>query len=190
MNNFMGCISLIIDNKDKICVTYKSGQPNFSTYKRKYDHGFREIIDDNSREGCRGVNVPSKGYFLISDDDFVQAHDQKTYKAINKLEIPLKESETDDKMEILNIKVSPNEKYLAVLGGKNLIKGIEELWELHIYLLTSGSAFKHVKSIDLPEEFRSFSVSFEYMEKDQDSTLIFTDVNGIMKYNFMKEQLI
>jgi len=25
MNNFMGCISLIVDNKDKICVTYKSG---------------------------------------------------------------------------------------------------------------------------------------------------------------------
>jgi hypothetical protein len=93
-------------------------------------------------------------------------------------------------MEILNIKVSPNEKYLAVLAGKNLIKGIEELWELHIYNLTSGNGFKHIKSIDLPEEFRSFSVSFEYMEKDQETTLIFTDVNGIMKYNYLKEQLI
>lgn len=80
MNNFMGCISLQVDNKDKVCVTYKSGQPNFTTYKRKYDHGFLEIIDPTSREGCCGINIPSKNCFLISDDDYVQIHDEKTYK--------------------------------------------------------------------------------------------------------------
>jgi len=71
MNNFMGCISLQVDKKDKICITYKSGQPNFTSYRRKYDHGFREIIDATSREGCCGINVPSKHCFLISDDDYV-----------------------------------------------------------------------------------------------------------------------
>jgi len=84
MNNYMGCISLIVDNQDKICVTFKSGQPHFNTYKRKFDHGFREIIDATSREGCCGINVPSKGFFLISDDDFIQVHNEKTYKCIYK----------------------------------------------------------------------------------------------------------
>ena len=89
----------------------------------------------------------------------------------------------------MNIKVSPNENFLAVLAGKNLIKGIEELWELHIYNLTDDGGFQHITSIMLPEEFRSFSVSFEYMYTNQETTLIFTDVNGIMHYNFMKEEL-
>ena len=127
MNNFMGCISLIVDNKDKICVTYKSGQPNFSTYKRKYDHGFREIIDPTSREGCRGINVSKKHFFIISDDDYIQVHDEETYKMINKIDLPLSKSNTDDAIEILNIEISPDEELLAVLSGKNLIKGIEEL---------------------------------------------------------------
>lgn len=108
---------------------------------------------------------------------------------MNKLHVPLQESLSDDKIEILNIKVSPNENFLAVLAGKNLIKGIEELWELHIYKLTDDGGFQHITSIMLPEEFRSFSVSFEYKQTNQDTTLIFTDVNGIMHYNFMKEEL-
>ena len=86
----MGCISLIVDPIDKVCVTYKSGQPNFTVYKRKYDHGFKEIIENDSREGVCGVNVPKKGIFLISDDDYIQIHDEKTYKQIDKLDIPLK----------------------------------------------------------------------------------------------------
>ena len=70
MSNFMECIQLMFNNDQNICVTYKSGQPNFSVYKRKYDHGFREIIDATSREGCRGVNIPSKHVFIISDDNY------------------------------------------------------------------------------------------------------------------------
>lgn len=48
----MGCNSMIFDTKSSICVTYKDHQPDFKVYLRKYDHGFHEIIDSTSREGC------------------------------------------------------------------------------------------------------------------------------------------
>ena len=162
----MGCISLIVDNLDKICVTFKSGQPNFSIYRRKYDHGFREIIDATSREGCCGLNVPSKGFFLISDDDYIQVHNEKTYKSIYKHDIPLKESDTDDQIEILSIRISPKEDLLGVLSGKNLIKGIEELHQLHIYQMKGSldqkPEFILKKECNLPDNFRSFSVNFNF----------------------------
>jgi len=162
-----------VDNKDKICVTYKSGQPNFTSYKRKFDHGFMEIIEPTSREGCCGINVPSKNCFLISDDDYIQVHDEKTYKMNLKIDVPLQESATDDPIEILNIKISNNEKYLAVLAGKNLIKSIEELHSLHIYEIKSNSTFNLISSIELPEEFRYFAVNFDFCKKNPQSTVIF-----------------
>ena len=39
----------------------------------------------------------------------------------------MKESETDDKIEIITLQVSHNQDLVAVLAGKNLCKEIEEL---------------------------------------------------------------
>lgn len=89
MQNYMGCTSLGMDNNDKICVTYKSGQPDFQCYLRKYDHGFREIVNPESREGVCAVNVPSRNVFIVSDDDYLNIHDQNTYKRLVKYDIDL-----------------------------------------------------------------------------------------------------
>ena len=147
MQNFMGCTSLSIDNDDKVCITFKTRQPHITCFFRRFDHGFREIVDDESREGVSAVNVPSRHVFIISDDDYLSIHDHKTYKTMLKHDIELKESDTDDKMEILSIKLCPKQEYLAVLSGKNLIKEIEELHQLHVYKLEgtgSDISFKEV----------------------------------------------
>jgi hypothetical protein len=66
-------------------------------------------------------------------------------------------------MEILSIKLSPNEQYLAVLGGKNLIKEIEEVHSLHIFKINNeGTDYDMLYQRNLPEIFRSFSVTFEF----------------------------
>jgi len=162
MYNFMTCTSLMVDNDSKYSVTYKSGQPNMSIFRRRFDHGFQELFDNTkSREGCRGVNLNSANLFLISDDNQIQIRNEETFKTINTMIVPLQESTTVDAMEILNIKISPNEKYLAVLGGKQLIKEIEEVHSLHIFELTQeGNDFTLLFERNLPEEFRSFAVQF------------------------------
>ena len=124
----------MVDIQEKFSITFKSGQPNFNIFKRKYDHGFKELFDNvKSREGCCGANIESRNLFLISDDNYIQIRNEETFKIVNTVIVPLAESTTDDEMEILSIKISPNEKFLAVLGGKNLIKEIEEVHSLHIF---------------------------------------------------------
>jgi hypothetical protein len=87
----------------------------------------------------------------------------ETFKIVNTVIVPLSESITDDEIEILSIKISPNEEYLAVLGGKNLIKEIEEVHSLHIFKMNSdGTDYDLMKEIHFPDEFRSFSVTFEF----------------------------
>lgn len=70
-------------------------------------------------------------------------------------------SDTDEEMEIINIKTSPDEKLLAILCGKNLIKAIEEMHMLFVYELSENEDdFKMLYRIELPEEFRYFSKAF------------------------------
>jgi hypothetical protein len=93
-------------------------------------------------------------------------------------------------MEILNIKISPNEKYLAVLCGKNLIKEIEEVHSLHIFKMNdSGNDYTLLEARELDERFREFSVTFEFKKDKQDECVIFTNLNQIMTYNFVTNVL-
>jgi len=109
----------------------------------------------------------------------------------HKIDVPLKQSETDDNIEILNIKVSNDEKYLAVLSGKNLIKSIEELHSLHIYEISpDGKDWTLKTGTDLPESFRYFSVTFIFSNSSPETTILFADVKGIMKYNYITQTLI
>jgi hypothetical protein len=72
MFNFMTCTTFMVDIQEKFSITYKSGQPNFNIFKRKYDHGFKELFDNvKSREGCCGANIESRNLFLISDDNYI-----------------------------------------------------------------------------------------------------------------------
>ena len=91
----------------------------------------------------------------MSDDNQIQIINEDTFRTINTIIVPLKESDTIDEIEILNIKISPNEKYLAVLGGKQLIKDIEEVHSLHIFEMNEeGNDYKLLYERHLPEEFR------------------------------------
>ena len=70
----------MIDPEQNICVAYKINQPNFYIYQKKFEHGFLEIIDPQSREGCCGQSLASKDMYLISDDNFVFMNDVDTLK--------------------------------------------------------------------------------------------------------------
>lgn len=106
MQNFMTCDHMLIDCKERFCLTYKAGEPDLKIFMRKYDHGYIEKADHQSREGCTGTNIPSKNCFLISDDNVVSVHDEQTFKVLNKLQVPLNISETREPIEIINVRLS------------------------------------------------------------------------------------
>lgn len=57
MQNFMMCNQMMIDAKERFCLTYKTGEPDLKVFMRKYDHGYIEKADQTSREGCSGTNI-------------------------------------------------------------------------------------------------------------------------------------
>lgn len=91
-------------------------------------------------------------------------------------------------MEIISIKLSQNEQYLAVLSGKNVIKQVEELHQLTLYKVNSMKNFELLKIIPLDETLSDISQSFYFFEKEQDKCLILTNMEGMIKFNFMTNQ--
>jgi len=192
MFNFMQCNGFIMDREDKLCVTFKASQPGIKIYIRKYDHGFHETIDNISREGCCGMNIKTKEMFLITDDSHILKHSAKTFKVEQEIPLPLTISTTSDDIEILSIQMSSDEKYIAVLAGKNLIKEIEEIHELLVYDISSENMeFKLVQKIELPSEFKFISRNFYFYNNcDKMQELLFVDKAKIMKYNYMTQTCV
>lgn len=106
MQNFMYCEQMLITSNERFALTYKCGEPDLKVFLRKYDHGFIEKADQESREGCSGTNMHSKNCFLISDDNIVNVHDEQTFKVVQKIQVPLNISDTREPIEIINITVS------------------------------------------------------------------------------------
>lgn len=154
---------MIIDNKSNLCFTYKQNQDSFSIIKRRYDHGFHEIIDHQSREGFNGQNYPTKNIFVTSDTNYIYIHAEDTFQIMNRVQVPIAKSDTDDCMEIITSKTSQDESLLAVLVGKNLIKAVEEMHQLFIYKLSDKEDdFALLHRIDLPEKHRFLSKAFAF----------------------------
>ena len=42
MMNFMMCNQMMIDPKERFCLSYKTGEPHLKIFMRKYDHGYIE----------------------------------------------------------------------------------------------------------------------------------------------------
>jgi len=188
MNNYMGCSSIMFNQTNKLCLSFKLNEPNLIVLKRKYDHGFHETIDNTSREGNCGQNIVSKDCFLVSDDNFVEIHCAKSLRVINKIIIPMDISNTRDMIEILTIVVSKDESMLAVLTGKNLIKEIEELHQIFIYKIEPDLSFELLFKKNLPEDYRFFSKTFDFCEKHHENSLYLVSHSRLVNYNFKEDK--
>jgi hypothetical protein len=116
---------------------------------RKYQHNFQEQIDIRSKEAVDSQNMPLRKCFLVSDDDYISVFCNTCFSKLMKFNVPLKLSDTMDKMEIISIKVSRCQCYLAVITGRNLIKGIEELHQVFIYLVSGRKQYDLIYQHDL-----------------------------------------
>ena len=99
--------------------------------------------------------------------------------------VNLAESDTDDPIEILNIQADEIGEYMAILGGKQLIKDIEELHSLHIYLIDLEGNFELKQEFSIPENYRFMTTMFEFKKNHSDCTLIFCDKGSFLEVNYL-----
>lgn len=79
MFNFMGASQMMFGSKVRFCVTFKTNQPNFSIYCRKYYHNFKVAISNENLEGAVGANIAKSQQYIIADDREVTIYDMETY---------------------------------------------------------------------------------------------------------------
>ena len=109
----------------------------------------------------------SKGVFIISDDNYFLVYKESNHELIKKYKLTVSKSNSTEELEILNFKVSPNEKYLCFIVGKQLIKSIEELHELFIFEVGDDDLnFIKICKNHLSKDLRMYSREFVFEKTD------------------------
>ena len=72
------------------------------------------------------------------DNDFVKVYDSKDLKYKCQVQLELLPSETREPNEIIGFRISKNERYLAVITGKNLIRSEQKANQIFIYNIVSS----------------------------------------------------
>lgn len=62
-------------------ITYKTGQPNFTIYTRKYFHNFKVAISAENMEGSKGANLSKTHQYVMAEHQELVIYDDKKFKA-------------------------------------------------------------------------------------------------------------
>ena len=156
MNNFMQCSQMMFGAKVRNGITYKTNQPGFQIYKRKYYHNFKVQITNQNYEGALGANLGSMNAYIMCEKKNIGVYDQHDFQVLQQWSIPTKSS--GDDIEILYMAVSPDEQKIGICVGRQLIKDQQEITEIVIYQKNSQGKFEIEKLRDF--EFKDACIQF------------------------------
>lgn len=113
---------MMFGSKVRYCVTYKTNQKSFDIYRRKYWHDFKVPLSDENLEGSIALELEKMNAFLVSKIDRIIIYDCHTFAQIGELPISLLKADTREPNQVISMQKSQDEKLLAVISGKFLIK--------------------------------------------------------------------
>lgn len=133
MFNFMGCNQMMFGSKVKYGITYKTNQRSFDVYRRRYIHDYKVPVSHEILEGSMGLDLPTMKAFLITNIDKIYMYDSETYQRIGEMPITLLQTETREPNQIIALRKSNDETYVACISGKNLIMKQQKPNQLFIF---------------------------------------------------------
>ena len=121
MYNFMGCNQMMFGSKVRYGISYKTGMKSFDVYRRKYMHNLKVQTNKDKFDGSKVLEIASMNVFLVSKIDEVFIFDIDTYQLIGKIPITLLKDQAREPNQVIGMRLSKCENYLAIISGKNLI---------------------------------------------------------------------
>ena len=123
MLNFMSCDQMMFGSKRKYCVTYKNNQNDFEVYTRQFQHDFKVMVNEERFDGGIGVELESMEAFLVGKGNTIRIFDNSSFVESKSSSIHLEMSKSQDRYpnEVIGMAKCHNERFLAVITGKNLI---------------------------------------------------------------------
>lgn len=133
MNNYIKCNQMIFGSRSKYCIAFKTNQPCFEVFSRKYNHNFRAQVSHENLEGSMSIELLTMNAFIITKVDRMIMYDVDTFQACGEIPIKLLPANSREPNEIIGIQKSDDEMWLAVISGKNLIMNEQSQNQLFIF---------------------------------------------------------
>lgn len=168
MHNFMKCSQLMFGSRVRYGISYRVNQPGLIIYTRKYYHNFKVCISNQNYEGAVGDNLKYSYAYILALKKKIIISDQTTYQVKQEWEVPT----DDDKIEILYLTVSEDEKKVGVTLGKRLIKDGKEIDKLLIYKKDHDGVFQVEQLFKFP--FPDACIQFLFDCKNTDELIFFS----------------
>jgi len=170
MYNFMQCSQLMFGARVRYGIAYKTNQPGFQIYTRKFYHNFKVAISNENFEGARGGNLGSMGAYVMCEKTRIGIYNQDTYEPIQQWNVPTKSQK--DEIQILYMTISHDQTKIGVALGKALIKERFEITEIAIYKKGSNGKFGLEKLRDFDD--KDSCIQFSFNLKNSCELLFFT----------------
>lgn len=78
----MQCSQMMFGTKVRYGITYKTNQPGFSIYTRKYYHNFKVSLSSENKEGAKGVNLSSMNAYIMCEKTKMGIYNQDSFMPI------------------------------------------------------------------------------------------------------------
>lgn len=139
--------------------------------------------------------------FVVTEIKTLRFYHVDTFKEIEeaRIDIPLLESVTREPNQIISVRISKNEDYLAVISGKNLIMNEQFPNQLFIFRknkninVGESETFSLVKRIMIKDrpDFKKISMQFNFKKSrgsNEPTRLIFARQDALIELNIETEQ--
>lgn len=90
-------------------------------------------MTDVNLEGAFGVDLPSMKAFAVTQIDKVYLYSSESFQRIGELPIALLKTETREPNQIISIRKSQDDNYVACISGKNLIMKQQKANQLFVF---------------------------------------------------------
>jgi hypothetical protein len=133
MANYMGCSKMMFGRSKKSCITYKINEKAFEVSQRKFLHNLRIQVNSHNMEGAKAIEISSMKLIFVTKIEYLEMYSAKTFRKLGQIHIPLLKTEAREPNEIIGIAKSPDEKWIAIITGKNLIMDEQKQNQLFVF---------------------------------------------------------
>jgi hypothetical protein len=188
MVNFFETGMLVLGDKAPYAIAYKEDEPDFKMFTRKMHQDFQATVNNQNFENALGMTIVDVNHFFVADDEKIYMFDDITYEKLYEIDLQLKESDTREDIEIINMKASNDGQFVGVSVGKNRINGEEIITEVIILKRNPNNEFREFKRIDMVKLKLSKICKRIYFDFDDSEAMIFADASEIIQFNFVKKR--
>jgi hypothetical protein len=90
-------------------------------------------VNEQNLDGAKGVEMLFLQMIIVTNKDQLLVYDNRNFKHIKTIPIPLLTTQTREANEIIGIQKSHCEESLAIISGKNLVMNEQKLNQLFIF---------------------------------------------------------